>query len=311
MPLPTALHEILPGVTLKLSREETEEVLFTVMKDLLSRHKINLKSIDILVSNCSLFCPTPISSIIINNFGLRSNIKNFSLSGMGCSAGMLSISLVKDLLKVHTNSLALVLSIEAVAPDGYRGCTKSMLIANTIFRMGGAAILLSNRHKDKHIAKSACITILQAASIWVVSDSPENLVYLEKRNLMCQISEKLLSTSARGGLRGLVHAGGRTIIQAVEDNLRLHKEDGEASKMTLHRFGNTSSASVWLLWYELCYLEAKGKMKKGDRVQQTAFRSGFKTNSAVWKCISDLNPDVRNAWSARIHFYPVNIHNIL
>ncbi|KAJ0077793.1 hypothetical protein Patl1_37209 [Pistacia atlantica] len=153
MPLPTALHEILPGVTLKLSREETEEVLFTVMKDLLSRHKINLKSIDILVSNCSLFCPTPISSMIINNFGLRSNIKNFSLSGMGCSAGMLSISLVKDLLKVHTNSLALVLSIEAVTPDGYRGCTKSMLIANTVFRMRGAAILLSNRHKDKHIAK--------------------------------------------------------------------------------------------------------------------------------------------------------------
>ncbi|KAK3221021.1 hypothetical protein Dsin_014991 [Dipteronia sinensis] len=53
--------------------------------------------------------------MIINKFG---NIKSISLSGMGCSAGILSISLAKDLLKVHKNSLALVHSMEAVSPNG-------------------------------------------------------------------------------------------------------------------------------------------------------------------------------------------------
>jgi 3-ketoacyl-CoA synthase len=75
----------------------------------------------------------------------------------------------------------------------------------------------------------------------------------------------------------------------------------------LYRFGNTSSSS---LWYELGYLEAKGRVKKGDRVWQIAFGSGFKCNSAVWKCISDLDPTPRNSWSDRIHLYPVQIPEV-
>ncbi|KAK3184835.1 hypothetical protein Dsin_032121 [Dipteronia sinensis] len=105
-----------------------------------------------------------------------------------------------------------------------------------------------------------------------------------------------------------IHAGGKAIIQAVEDNLRLQKDDGEASRMTLYRFGNTSSSS---LWYELCYLQAKGKVRKGDCIWQIAFGSGFKVNSAVWKCISNLDPKASNAWSDRIHLYPIDIPNVL
>ena len=52
---------------------------------------------------------------------------------MDCSAGMLSISLVKDLLKVHKNSVALVLSMEVVTPNGYNGRVKSMHMANILF----------------------------------------------------------------------------------------------------------------------------------------------------------------------------------
>ena len=67
-----------------------------------SKHKIDPKRIDILVSNCTIFCPTPsITAMVIKKFGFWSDIKSFDLSGMGCSAGILSISLVKDLLKVH------------------------------------------------------------------------------------------------------------------------------------------------------------------------------------------------------------------
>ncbi|CAB4267785.1 unnamed protein product [Prunus armeniaca] len=68
--IPVSLHEIPVDTSLGATTKKTEMVLFTVVNDLLSKHKINPKSIDILVSNCSLFCPMPsITSVILNKFG--------------------------------------------------------------------------------------------------------------------------------------------------------------------------------------------------------------------------------------------------
>ncbi|KAJ6309122.1 hypothetical protein OIU76_018668 [Salix suchowensis] len=353
--MPIALHELPPEAYFKASLEEVEQVLFPIVEDLLSKHSISPTSIDILISNCSLFCPTPsITAMITNKFGFRSNIKSFSLSGMGCGAGLLSISLAKDLLKVHKNSLALVLSMEAISTNAYHGKAKSMLVTNTIFRMGGAAILLSNKKHDEQRSKYKLLHLVRThmgsddrsyGSVIQQDDGdgfvgvslsrslshvagnalrtniselgPLVLPYLEQ--LRCgwgAVHRKLWVTAGRKEIyvpdfkkafeHFCIHAGGRAIIDAVESNLKLQKEDGEASRMTLHRFGNTSSSSVW---YELCYLEAKGKVKKGDRIWQIAFGSGFKCNSAVWKSISVLDPQERNAWSDRIHSYPVQIPN--
>jgi predicted naringenin-chalcone synthase len=86
-----------------------------------------------------------------------------------------------------------------------------------------------------------------------------------------------------------IHAGGRAVIDGVQENLKLSAADAAASKACLDGFGNTSSSSVW---YELRFCEqedeswiakdAGAPLGPGDRVLQIAFGSGFKCNSAVW-----------------------------
>ncbi|XP_020148691.1 3-ketoacyl-CoA synthase 5 [Aegilops tauschii subsp. strangulata] len=105
-----------------------------------------------------------------------------------------------------------------------------------------------------------------------------------------------------------IHAGGRAVIDQLQKKLRLTDQQVEASRMTLHRFGNTSSSS---LWYELAYVEAKGRMRKGDRVWMIGFGSGFKCNSVVWECIQPAARDTDGPWTTSIHRYPVDIPDVL
>ena len=63
---------------------------------------------DILIVNCSLFNPTPsLSAMIVNHFRMKANVVSYNLSGMGCSAGVISIQLAKELLQVMVSPNAL------------------------------------------------------------------------------------------------------------------------------------------------------------------------------------------------------------
>ncbi|XP_019242034.1 PREDICTED: 3-ketoacyl-CoA synthase 6-like, partial [Nicotiana attenuata] len=118
--LPPALHYIPPTPTMVLAREEAEIVIFSVMDSLLEKTGLNPKDIDILIVNCSHFSPTPsLSAMVINKYKLRSNIKSFNLSVMGCSAGVISIDLARDLLQHYPNSNVVVISTEIITPNSY------------------------------------------------------------------------------------------------------------------------------------------------------------------------------------------------
>lgn len=135
--------------TLKSVMEEVEIVLFSLVQDFFHKHRINPETIDILITNCSVVCPTPsLASMMFNKFGFRSNVMSFNLSVMGCSAGIVSVSLAQDLLRVHKDSLVLILSMESVCSNAYQGKLHSMLLANCLFKMGGALVFCSQTRKE-------------------------------------------------------------------------------------------------------------------------------------------------------------------
>ncbi|KAI5081288.1 hypothetical protein GOP47_0004471 [Adiantum capillus-veneris] len=99
-----------------------------------------------------------------------------------------------------------------------------------------------------------------------------------------------------------IHPGGRAVIEGVGKGLKLSRYDIEPSAMALHRFGNTSCSGVW---YILAYMEAKERLKKGDRVWQIGLGSGFKCTSAVLRVLKDLHCEPNNPWYDCVHRYPL------
>nr|XP_043635576.1 3-ketoacyl-CoA synthase 4 [Erigeron canadensis] len=349
--VPAAMHAIPPQPTMAAAREEAEQVMFGALDKMFSSTGIKPKDVGILVVNCSLFNPTPsLSSMIVNKYKLRGNIKSFNLGGMGCSAGVIAVDLAKDMLQVHRNTYAVVVSTENITQNWYFGNKKSMLIPNCLFRVGGSAVLLSNKSRDKSRAKYQLVHVVRthrgsdekafrcvyqeqddngktgvslskdlmaiaggALKTNITTLGPLVLPISEQLLFFCTlIAKKLFNNKVKPYIPDFklafehfcIHAGGRAVIDELEKNLQLSPTHVEASRMTLHRFGNTSSSSIW---YELAYIEGKGRVRKGHRVWQIAFGSGFKCNSAVWKAVRNVKPSEHSPWADCINKYPVEI----
>ena len=39
--------------------------------------------------------------MVVNHFGMRTNVQSYHLGGMGCSNGVVAVNLINDLLKVR------------------------------------------------------------------------------------------------------------------------------------------------------------------------------------------------------------------
>ncbi len=131
------------------SRQEAQIVIFDVVEKALKEANVKPRDIDVLIINCSLFSPTPsLCAMVVSKFGMRSDVETYNLSGMGCSASLISIDLAKKLLGRKGSRKALVVSTEIITPNLYHGNERGFLIQNTLFRCGGAAIVLSNNWMD-------------------------------------------------------------------------------------------------------------------------------------------------------------------
>jgi 3-ketoacyl-CoA synthase len=170
-----------------------------------------------------------------------------------------------------------------------------MQLTNILFRMGGAAVLLSTsdtraRFRLSHVVRTVTGGARDSSyrCIFQEADGEGNIgVNLSKdllavagdaltanitaiAPLVLPLSEQLLFALSfiagkvssgrvkpyrpdfrRAFDHFCIHAGGRAVIDKVQRSLGLSDQHVEPSRMSLHRFGNTSSSS---LWYELAYV---------------------------------------------------------
>ncbi|VAI82409.1 3-ketoacyl-CoA synthase 5-like [Triticum dicoccoides] len=346
---PPAIHYIEPYCGLDEARAEAELVVFSVIDDLFAKTCINRDMIGALITNCSTFSPVPsIADMIVNRYKLRGDLCVINLSGMGCSASVTAVGLASNMLQVMPwGSHVLVVSTETIGPFYYAGNKRSMQLVNVLFRIGGAAKLLSTSRSNARFQLGHFTRTVTSANnaayrcVYQEEDDKGNLGIALSKDIMDvagnALKDNIMTTGplvlpasellkflffyvAKKVLRRwkirpyipnfcvafehfCIHVGGPAVITSVQLGLNLSDKHVEPSKMTLHRFGNQSTSSVW---YELSYIEAKGRMKKGNRVWMIGFGAGYECNTVGWVC-KQPSSRMDGAWASCIHRYPVDV----
>ncbi|QHN88306.1 3-ketoacyl-CoA synthase [Arachis hypogaea] len=131
-----------------------------------------------------------------------------------------------------------------------------MLIPNCLFRVGCAAVLLSNKSVDRRRAKYRLVHAVRThlgaddkafRCLYQEQDEAGKTSISLSKNLM-DIAGNALKTNitSLGPLVLPISDKADVLIDELEKNLQLLPCHVEASRMTLHRFGNTSSSTIRL-----------------------------------------------------------------
>jgi predicted naringenin-chalcone synthase len=182
--------------------------MFDCVERLLASTGVKPKDIDVLVINCSLFSPTPsLCSMVINKFKLRSDISAYNLSGMGCSASLISVELIKNILAGRPNAVALMISTEIITPNLYLGNERPFLLQNTLFRCGGAAALITNRWTDAFRARFKLLHLIRTH---YVGDGSFGCVYETEDGTLnrgVSLSKDIVKIAGRAMEKNFTHLG--------------------------------------------------------------------------------------------------------
>ncbi|KAF6264149.1 FAE1/Type III polyketide synthase-like protein-domain-containing protein [Scenedesmus sp. NREL 46B-D3] len=134
-----------PKTDLNNAQAEAKLVYGQVISEVLRKTGLKAADVDILITNTSVYCPTPsIASMVINMFKMREDVQAYHMGGMGCAFGVVGLNLVRDMLIAHPGKVCLFASSEIITSAFYPGDRKEALVTNALFRMGGSAAILTN-----------------------------------------------------------------------------------------------------------------------------------------------------------------------
>ncbi|CAL8464193.1 g3728 [Coccomyxa elongata] len=314
-----------PDTSIAGCLEETRAVLSQCASRAMEAAGVSPQEVDFVLTTCTVFNPMPsMSAMIMHEFGMRSDCQNYSLSGQGCSAGVMLISLAKDLLTANPGKVALVVAHENITSSCYLGDELEFMAANVVFRSGGAAAVLSSRPRDRRRAKyqllhtvrvnRAADTDAHTCIRGIDTDRGGYGVYLNTPVVKTAAASAIGANLRRLGPLVLplselikaakckdpefvpdfstafdhvcIHPGARFVIEKIRKTLQFGEKAAQPSHAALHRFGNTSGASTY---YILAHLESRIGIKKGDKILQLGMGSGFKCCSAVWKALRPID----------------------
>jgi alkylresorcinol/alkylpyrone synthase len=244
----------------------------------------------ILISTCTGYLCPGLTSYVSEQLGLRANIFALDLVGQGCGAALPNLRAAESILTAGRAKKVLSVCVEICSAAFYLDDDAGVLISACLFADGAGAAILSNEPLPDRRSVEWKFTDSR-----LVTAERDTLRFRHKngmlRNILLpQVPQVASETAAQlfgeslvvAGLKRdqitgwILHTGGRDVILALRDRLRLSEADVRHSTAVLREFGNISSPTVYFV------LERALRDSVPDGLWwMSAFGAGFSCHGAL------------------------------
>ncbi|MGH8202049.1 MAG: 3-oxoacyl-[acyl-carrier-protein] synthase III C-terminal domain-containing protein [Steroidobacteraceae bacterium] len=215
----------------------------------------------VVVTTCTGYLCPGLTSYVNERLGLSRHVKGFDLVGQGCAGALPNWQLASALLDAGHCDHVLSICVEVCSAAMYLDDDPGVLISACLFGDGAGAAILS-RNAPSHRRR-----VRWATSVSVTVPADREALRFEHRsgllrNVLTRAVPGLAAARAEEALRlataqtgvtrdsitgWMMHAGGRDVLLAMQEQLRLDPTELRYSRDALREYGNLSSAFVYFV----------------------------------------------------------------
>jgi predicted naringenin-chalcone synthase len=196
---------------------------------------------------------------LVRVLGLRPDVRRTCVNFMGCYAAVNAVKLADAFCRADTEARVLIVSVELCTLHFQKSPEEDHLISNALFGDGAAAALVLGRPLPNETPSLA----LTAFHCGLEPDGHDDMAWhINDFGFEMTLSSyvpKLIQRGIRRLTDGLldslpvqladirhfaIHPGGRRILETIETELNLTRDDNRHAYRVLRDYGNMSSATV-------------------------------------------------------------------
>ncbi len=208
----------------------------------------------LVVASCTGFVAPGIDQIIARELNLSGSVERLLIGFMGCYAAVTALRSARHIVRSDPAARVLVVTVELSTLHLEETQEIEPLLAMLQFADGAAAALVTANGPGLKIERGFSMTLDQSDELirWDIGD--QGFVMRLSGKVPGRISEALTTDNGRFAVVGgadvaaidswAVHAGGRSILDAVEHGLEMKPPALESSRAVLRDRGNMSSATL-------------------------------------------------------------------
>jgi alpha-pyrone synthase len=208
----------------------------------------------LIVASCTGFVAPGIDQIIAAELGLGGHVERTLVGFMGCYAAVSSLRLAHHIVRSEPEARVLVVTVELSSLHLQYEQDVERLLAALQFGDGATASLVTAEPRGFALSRPFAATLPDSGELirWTIGD--HGFVMDLSGEVPGRIGEALRDKGVREAMLGneaprafdawAVHAGGRSVLDAVEHGLGLAPEALCESREVLACYGNMSSSTL-------------------------------------------------------------------